>query len=227
MKLLSSDYDGTFNTGFSTDIRINMDYVKKFMEKGNIFLLNTGRPYESIMEEIKYYDIDYNYLSCSDGLLLLDNKDNIVYRSVLPESLYMELNFLNKDFGYHLNSQLYKFEYSNRLLEIMIVLERIDNNYLSRLNSILDRYNISYEKIERYGLIYLFVRERNYSKATSIRRLSILNKINKDNIFSVGDTWNDIPMLEEYNGYSMLNGSSDLLNYPKVDSVHELIKKIM
>ena len=51
-------------------------------------------------------------------------------------------------------------------------------------------------------------------------------KVKDEDIYSVGDTWNDIPMLKEYNGYSMEQGTDDLKEFPKISSVHELIKRM-
>lgn len=226
MKILSSDYDGTFNDGDIDNLVINKYAVRLFMEQGNIFILNTGRPYESIIQEIERHDIEYSYLSCSDGLLLLDRQDNVVYRSILPESLYLELEYLNKEFSYYFRSNLTKFEYNNRILELMITLEKLNCRYMAKFTDILDRYYLDYERLDRQGTIYLFIREKNFSKATPIKRLAAINKVKDENIYSVGDTWNDIPMLKEYNGYSMEQGTDDLKDFPKISSVHELIKRM-
>ena len=51
MKLLVSDYDKTLKNG-SVILKLNLKYLKKFIQDGNMFLLNTGRPYQSIKKEI-------------------------------------------------------------------------------------------------------------------------------------------------------------------------------
>ena len=56
MKLLSSDYDGTLNV-FEYDIWLNLAYINNFISRGNIFVLNTGRAYDSITKEIDKYQI--------------------------------------------------------------------------------------------------------------------------------------------------------------------------
>ena len=73
MKLLSSDYDLTLNT-IDYDLHINMYYVEKFRKQGNIFLLNTGRSYSGIKKEIDKFRINFDYLSCYDGNLILNKE---------------------------------------------------------------------------------------------------------------------------------------------------------
>ena len=97
---------------------------------------------------------------------------------------------------------------------------------MAKFKDILDRYYLDYERLDRQDTIYLFIRERNISKATPIRRLAAIYKVKDEDIYSVGDTWNDIPMLKEYNGYSMEQGTDDLKEFPKTSSVHELIKRM-
>ena len=44
------------------DLKLNIKRLNKFIQDGNIFLLNTGRPYDSIIKEIIKYKIPYHYL---------------------------------------------------------------------------------------------------------------------------------------------------------------------
>ena len=41
------------------------------MSNGHIFMLNTGRDYSSIKQEIVANRVPYNYLACNDGTILL------------------------------------------------------------------------------------------------------------------------------------------------------------
>ena len=64
-KLLVSDYDLTLKLIYDFDndllIRANVAAIKKFMDEGNIFMLNTGRAYDSIKEEVNKNHVPYNY----------------------------------------------------------------------------------------------------------------------------------------------------------------------
>ena len=82
-KLLVSDYDLTLKLLYDFDndflIRANVEAIKELMAKGNIFMLNTGRDYNSIKEEVIANKIPYNYLACNDGTILLDEHDGLIH----------------------------------------------------------------------------------------------------------------------------------------------------
>ena len=58
--------------------------------------------------------------------------------------------------------------------------------------------------------------------------LSNLNNIKINDVYTVGDSINDIDMLQKYNGHKMLFSHPQLLlkNIPTTKEVHTLIKKI-
>ena len=69
MKLLVSDFDGTFDSRNSKSaIDKNIEAIKRFRDQGNIFAIATGRHYESIRKKIEKYQIPYDYLVCADGI---------------------------------------------------------------------------------------------------------------------------------------------------------------
>ena len=129
MILLASDYDNTLNT-FDLNLYINIIYLKKFMEKGNIFLLNTGRAYESIKREIDKYQIPYNYLGCNDGNILFDKDSNILYNSNLSNNLFSEFENLKKKFDVIIEP----IKFQDNLLEFEIIISKISEKFLIELN---------------------------------------------------------------------------------------------
>ena len=86
MKLIVSDFDGTY---FVDDINIlkNNQYIDKFRFNNNLFMLSSGRSFKSLKEMTIKYNIKYDYLSCCDGSILYDNKDNILIKFSLNNSI--------------------------------------------------------------------------------------------------------------------------------------------
>ncbi len=70
-KFLISDYDGTF---FIDDksIKYNIEKVKEFRDKGNIFAIATGRSFYDFTKKLEEFDIEYDYLIINHGVTLLD-----------------------------------------------------------------------------------------------------------------------------------------------------------
>ena len=75
MQLIVCDFDGTYYTN-EESILINNKYINEFRNKGNLFMLSSGRSFKSLKEMTIKYNIPYDYLSCCDGSILYDNKNN-------------------------------------------------------------------------------------------------------------------------------------------------------
>ena len=82
-KILVSDYDQTFYIG-DEDIEKNKIAVNRFRNKGNIFIIATGRSYEDFMEKKKQYNIKYDYVIIDHGAMILDKDNNIIFESIMP-----------------------------------------------------------------------------------------------------------------------------------------------
>ena len=60
MKLLVSDFDGTLFIDYPS-LEKNIHAIQRFREEGNLFVINSGRNYTSLMKEIKQYQMDLKY----------------------------------------------------------------------------------------------------------------------------------------------------------------------
>ena len=76
-KVLVSDYDQTFYLN-DYDIEINKKEVKKFRDKGNIFIIATGRSFFDFKNKVNAYNIEYDYVILNHGATILDKDDNII-----------------------------------------------------------------------------------------------------------------------------------------------------
>ena len=77
-KMLVSDYDQTFYLN-DQDIEINKKEVKNFRNKGNIFIIATGRSFLDFKNKVNMYDIAYDYVILNHGATILDKNDNIIF----------------------------------------------------------------------------------------------------------------------------------------------------
>lgn len=88
MKLIASDYDGTFYIN-DDDIKVNIEAVKNF-QKENIFVLATGRSYVDAHEAINLYNIPYDYLIIDHGATIIKN-NIVIYRKQIDNTIKNEL----------------------------------------------------------------------------------------------------------------------------------------
>lgn len=235
MFLLVSDYDGTLkpyeknpNIIEKEIFKKNLLATKKFMEKGNIFSIATGRSTDSIKDEVSKYNINYDYLLTYNGRVILDKHDNIVYANYIDKS-FIEFLIKNKEIikGITLYNEYGLTKSPKNIIYIKLRLKEPKDS-----KKLIEEINEKYPEIKMdYNIIFKDISIRNnFNKGLGIEELIHSKKleITKDKIITVGDEINDIEMLEEYNGYRMIVSHPKLLlstsNY--TTSIHKLIKKI-
>ena len=97
MYLLATDYDGTLKKN-NHSLYLNLDAIDRFRSQGTKLAIVTGRSFSSIKKEILNYDINYDYVSCNNGLIVFDNNDNIINRKTLDNKIAnIILDELEKD----------------------------------------------------------------------------------------------------------------------------------
>ena len=293
-KLLVSDYDKTLkvNYDFKNDLlmKINVKAIKKFLSEGNVFMLNTGRAFDSIKDEIIKNNIPYSYLACNDGTLLLDNKDRLLKMYDITNPLYnyeyLVTTFNTKkidytiDGGYIVLSQdtfannpniadKYYLNYNivdGKVYLTPLTVQEAIQRFISRFDSYKltewkhDDYLLEYEIYRKdpkivfsvyndkskivdelnlfarlFGLQlavfmerFMFLRHDKITKSTMIEDLRDILDIDKDNVFTIGDNYNDFQMIKDYHGYTMPWGKEALKTVCEgiTPSVSRLIKKI-
>ena len=226
MKLLVSDYDGTFNSD-NKNLYINIAAINKFRKNGNKFVIATGRNFESIKKETDIYDIQYDYLICNNGLIIFDNQNNIINYSTLSGE---DLNYLYQSLKNNCdvkNLKLYNFYSSTKnlknILEIYAKFKSAEASkwYKKYLESVMPNI-LCYQDGKD-----LFI-SSNETKASAVCFIQEKEAIDKDNIYTIGDNKNDLEMLEKFYGYKMLFSYPNMWfkNIPVTREVHTLVKKI-
>lgn len=238
MKLLASDYDNTLNVGDSTHIlKVNIKAINGFV-KQNKFALNTGRSYESIKHEIHkikrihHLDFNYDYLSCCDGNLILNKYDGVIYCTRLDNDIKRSMIWLEKKHGVTINPIMY----DGQLLEYEIIAPVRDVSLEISLYKICEAFELSRKEVYAHQLSkwcvkeerHIYLGQKDVTKSSAVQRISQLEKVRKCDIFTIGDEFNDIEMLETYNGYTFPWCRSEVKNVSKGRclSVASLIKKI-
>lgn len=230
MKLLVSDYDLTFNV-LDYDVFFNVRAIERFRKQGHLFFLNTGRNYESIKKEIDKYHINYDYLGCCDGNLVLNRHNKIVSVSNLSPMIYNEIDKLHQEFSFKLEC----ISYHGNVLEYAI--ETLENEeFENRLRECASRNNLSFAKFSGPRIIngkikkmyVYFLYDKSFNKSSATDYVGKLENISKCDIFTIGDNHNDLEMIRDFNGYTLPWGKKTVkeVSSGKVLSVKGLVKKI-
>lgn len=226
MFLLATDYDGTLYTDYN-NLKINIKYINDFMNNGNKFMIVTGRSFTSIKKEIDRYNIKYDYLSCNNGLITFDNKDNVINSSILDIGDLEYIYYLLENFSDSKEIKLYNFygeSYSFRdILEVYAKFKSITS-----LKQFKQYMKTNLPNIKCYQTFNKLFISNNITKADAVSFIQKLNNMDTDNVYTVGDNSNDIEMLRKFNGNKMLFSYPSLWKekIPTINEVHTLVKKI-
>lgn len=231
-KLLVSDYDKTLYLN-DLDMKQNIILLDKFIKKGNIFVVSTGRSLETFKDKIEKYNIPLNYIILNHGSVIMDNKYKIIqYTLIEKKDLKDLLEYINNKFV-PLNILVYgKLKISKKLTkditkitllfstrsEAEIVLKDLKENFSNKFNIYL--INSNSNRIE--------IISNKTNKSISIKKIIELENLSKDNVYTIGDSSTDIEMIKDYSGCAMKNSEELVYKYTTklYESVSQLIADI-
>lgn len=232
-KLLMSDYDQTLYTTIN-DLRLNIEAIKRFQNHNFKFAIVTGRSYERIKEEIDKYNIPYDYLSCVDGSMLYDNTDKLLKSYLLNENICNELKE-KIDSQIDIEMTILKEENinnKNNIIECYYDVTKYDK--IELLVNIVKKEILNYQNLKMKFIDFgidklLIITKKDITKKNAGIDIATIENISHDNIFSIGDHYNDLEMLESFNGYAMKNSEEILktVSLGLYDNVSQLIDDII
>lgn len=232
-KVLVVDYDRTLFIN-NDDMLNNINSINKFRENGNIFIIATGRTYNSLKKEIDKYNIEYDYLILNHGSLVIKKDKSTLFHYKIDKNILFDItSYLSK---YKPKSVMYSYyteDTSNinnpDISKITIGFQKDIETFKKVMMDVVKKYN---NKLNIYFTqnfeIEIISKETNKSKAIDL----LMKKVNfkKENIYTIGDSYTDIEMINDYNG-SCMEKSIDILknnkNIKKYSSVSVLIKDIL
>ena len=217
-KMLISDYDGTLKTGSNISLQLNIRAIRKFMNGENKFVISTARGFDSIKRETNKYNIPYDYLTCNNGAIIFDNRDQIIHQKTLSmgdiEDIQMVASLENLD--------VYFYDVYGQKGREDIVYGSIPVGFFYK-NDHLEQLLSPLEVIKRGGHIFV---KKKCNKLDGALVLS--DYLDIDDIYAVGDSVDELELLRNCNGYKMLFSDNALNGYDikTTTSVRSLIKKI-
>ena len=232
-KIIATDYDGTFYLNDS-DIMKNIQLVNKFREQNNIFIIATGNNFESFQKTIKKYNIKYDYLILDQGSCIFNSQNKIIESNYIDnETKYSIYNIIT---GRTNNIKICS-PVSERATINDENITKISTEFLNKEDAIKFTKLLNKElneKIHAYTMIFpdiniVEIISNKVDKCEAIEHIKELEGINADNIYTIGDGYNDISMIRHFNGYCMKNSVAELKEEcnNQVNSVSELIKIII
>lgn len=195
-KLIASDYDGTF-----CRVRVFKNDIKKvdhWRKNGGKFGFVTGRGYD-FTNTLKDNNITFDFLILYNGSLILDSNLNTIFESFIDDSVISELEkyFDNNNSvrSYDRSDGKPKHKYyatCDTFRTALSIAEMINNDLSDYVTAFVNGVHVN-------------CAAKGSSKADGIRFILNYYGYTSEEAAVVGDDYNDIGMISEYNGWAVIN----------------------
>lgn len=235
MKIIASDFDGTLYNDLKGISNNDMASIIKWRKKGNLFGIITGRDLTMLMTDIYKYKTNFDFFICCTGSVIYDNNLKIISKHVLSHNSILDiinsnllttshhiLFFSDTASFIHINSCLSwitkshftipKISLKNachlqNLLQISLAFSSNDEAY-SIAKTINTRYH---KKLQAYVNKYCVdIISYGVNKQTALLELLSQKNWSENSLYVLGDSENDIPMLQYFKGFA-INPSNDII----------------
>ena len=198
MTLLVSDYDNTFHIK-DEDMKENVKKAALFMKEG-LFVIATGRSYDSYMNAKKQFDIKTNYTIINHGATILKG-DEIIFNHPIDNDIKDEIiNLLHLEHTIKINCYALTDEVSIEDKDVTkIVLDYDDKDIAFNIFDLIKSKYADKLKVylfAQYNSIEIIASE--VDKAYSIDYIAKIE--NPEKIYVIGDNHNDYLMIKNYKG---------------------------
>ena len=229
-KILVSDYDQTFYLN-DEDIEKNKKSVENFRKHENIFIFATGRSYFDFMNKAERYKLKWDYLIINHGATILDKNNNIISNYTIDNNI---INNIEKDLEIKksINHFCCKLENSRTDFndkDLTKIYAKYEKDKAEQINSLINKKYSEFVNCYLVSGNAVEIISNKTCKSNAIEEIVQIEKVNRENIFTIGDGYSDIEMIKNYNGYCMEKSVQELLkicNGKIVKSVSELIEEI-
>ena len=227
--LFGSDFDGTLNIKGHVSIE-DINAIKRFQTKHK-FGIVTGRPFKMIIKELERLDVKLDFLVCSNGTIVLDKDYQEVKSYHMDLDIFEQIekylqdnncNYCISDgyyFGYYQDDEKAKLFNDDYMTYDQLKAKGACNAIFAKIE---DRKKL--KEIQEYILanfrvnalsnddnLDIFSLESNKANGLKI----IGEKYQEEKIYALGDSQNDISMIEAYGKMAMLNCDNNIKKVAK------------
>lgn len=248
MKILASDLDGTLYFGDQKDpIRTNdREAIHAFQKAGNAFGICSGRTLAGIHHALDGRDIDLDFYILVSGAALADHKGNYIYQHTLSISLIraiieaVDTNEVSVLFCH--DEDYYRMKQIRDANDPAKMIHNIDEApdlpydslhfAFKKDDPIIEYYKekliqLFHEQVEvHHNVNNLDIAPKGCTKGNAIQTLPDYYPIRFEDIFVIGDSYNDISMLSSTpNAFTFHSSPDEVKKHAKyiVNSISEAI----
>ena len=240
MKILASDFDNTlfFSDGVHKQ---DIEAIRTFQKQGNLFGLCTGRQLDGIKypfggnRDYPLTDIDFDFYITLSGGVIFNEKEEVIFEKDIPMSIVREISEavpVHMSIVYKDDIYMYRPEGETWGTTIDAFSFHFSEGNLEEAKNAMDYIN------EHYSDTCAAFQNKNHldvcgvgcSKGTGINHIVDYFNINENDVYGIGDSWNDLPLLDSVkHGYTFTYAPNEVKNKAEkvVGSVSEAIQDIL
>lgn len=241
MKALASDFDGTLY--FEDGVKENDQQAIVHFQKHHLFGLCTGRPLIGVQHYIKDC-IQPDFYIVSSGACILDKECHVLYEQTISKDLLKDIyqQYHQKaEVSIQADFRIYTLVKDSKIPIAQTYVESIDcigdeHIFGLSINAVHEQQakewthnlNETYKEIIAFqNKEYIDIVKRGCSKGEAVKKLKEL--LHLDMVYGIGDSYNDIPMLESADCSFTFHDSPQIVQEKAthiVSSISEAIKMI-
>lgn len=256
MKILFSDFDGTLVEGLKEKNKKNGEMIRELQKHGHKMVVCTGRNYQELMRDIHLFDIPFDYLVLTNGGHIVDKDGNTLLLKEIKKEVGIDILDYITQFDnitvYYYDGERHLGYMNRKTVDNLYYDKEIDEDFIEEYHKVKSFQIIWYFQpdgnIENTQKVVDYVKEkyeleayagynRHYvdvvpygcTKATGVRDLiNMLESV--DEVYAIGDSYNDLPMILEADyGYTFNDAKDEIKEktYKQVDYVYEVIEDML
>lgn len=224
-KLLVSDYDMTLRFRGQNLSKVELENIRsiaRFINNGNVFAIASSRQFLSLSEEIEKNGFPTNYICCANANAIFNHNGELMFLNDLSVEEMRQINIiLNGKYDAKLLDVYGKESYDYGLSYHIITRTNLDAEQL--FVSVFQENGYGVDYFQNEGYVFSGLKQKD----SAVEFIRLREGIKPDDVFTIGDGINDIPMLLNYNGYTFSWGEgTKSASLGQVDSVSNFIDLI-
>ncbi|NLW28830.1 MAG: HAD family phosphatase [Erysipelothrix sp.] len=215
--IVCSDYDRTFKVNQQISEE-NLQAVRRLRKLGHLFVINTGRTFQSFKEEYLKYSFEFDYAICGSGSQIINQSFQLIHQTTFSkETVKMIIDDL-------VQSSATIIQYSNQdqwIVHRNTLENSFDQKLYQKLPNHINTFSCRFhtmEEAKQFFDMHSFQINAflNYysidmvapkiDKATGLHQLVKQLDIDLSQVYVIGDGLNDLPMLLQFNGAVVQHG---------------------
>lgn len=214
MKLLASDFDQTL--WFEDHMKDkDVKAIQHFQKQGHLFGICSGRSLSGIIKYSQLYDLQFDFYILLSGGLILNKDYEVIFESQIPLTLVKEIYAFThqQDITVVVDDVTYFLTHHHQekaFGQVIHSLDEIPQSYVHAFSfhyqeteislaqqmtaKILKKYGHDIEAFQNNQHIDLTM--KGCSKGKGIKIIQDYFHLSDDDIYGIGDNYNDLPMFE-------------------------------